>query len=202
MTINEAWKSIHPFSGYTVNRFAVHFYTNGSLDPFTRLFIFKTDKRYCSVQYFLRKVGIMSRDQGLTMLWMRVCVYHDTEVSVLVSCSRREQRGVVQQLRQQFSRFVKMFFIPTESALFVHTQQGVHLTLVTCRDPKRWAAERTGNYTGSRKERKQPRTHRAEAGFSSTELWPLVWHSARYVCHNSTSPIPVDKHKHFLIKTY
>lgn len=148
------------------------------------------------------KVGIMSRDPWLTMLWMRVCVYHDTEVSVLVSCSRREQRGVVQQLRQQFSRFVKMFFISTESALFVHTQQGVHLTLVTCRDPKRWAAERTGNYTGSRKERKQPRTHRAEAGFSSTELWPLVWHSARCVCHNSTSPIPVDKHKHFLIKIY
>lgn len=148
------------------------------------------------------KVGIMSRDPWLTMLWMRVCVYHDTEVSVLVSCSWREQRGVVQQLRQQFSRFVKMFFISTESALFVHTQQGVHLTLVTCRDPKRWAAERTGNYTGSRKERKQPRTHRAEAGFSSTELWPLVWHSARCVCHNSTSPIPVDKHKHFLIKIY
>lgn len=55
MTINEAWKSIHPFSGYAVNRFTVHFYTNGSLDPFTRLFVFKTGKRYCSVQYFLWK---------------------------------------------------------------------------------------------------------------------------------------------------
>lgn len=65
-----------------------------------------------------------------------VCVYHDIEVSALVSSFRRKQRGVVQQLFQQFCGFVKMLLLSTEQALSVHTQQGIYLTLITCREMK------------------------------------------------------------------
>lgn len=51
-------------------------------------------------------------------------------------CPRREQRCVVQQLFQQFSSFAKMLLIWTKPALLVHTQQGIHLTLITCREVK------------------------------------------------------------------
>lgn len=66
-----------------------------------------------------------------------MCLYHDTEVFVLAFSLWRKQRGVVQQLFQQFRRFVKLLLISTEAALSVHTQQGVHLTLITCREMKR-----------------------------------------------------------------
>lgn len=73
------------------------------------------------------------------MLWVcvGVCAYHDIEVSILVSCFWGEQRGEVQQLLQQFGRFVGMLRISTELALSVHAQQGVYLTLITCGETRK-----------------------------------------------------------------
>lgn len=65
-----------------------------------------------------------------------MCVYHDREVFALVFSFWRKQRGLVQQLFQQFSGFDKMLLISTEPSLFVHTQQGIHLALITCREMK------------------------------------------------------------------
>lgn len=65
-----------------------------------------------------------------------MCVYHDAEVSALVTSFCWEQGSVVQKLLQQFSGFGHMFLVMAELALASHTQQSVHLTLVTCRQVK------------------------------------------------------------------
>lgn len=59
-------------------------------------------------------------------------MYHDTEVLALVTGFCWEQGRVVQQLLKQFCCFGQMFLLVAELALAAHTQQSVHLTLVTC----------------------------------------------------------------------
>lgn len=61
-----------------------------------------------------------------------VCVYHDTEVSALVTSFCWEQGRVVQHLLQQLCCFGQMFLLVAKLALAAHTQQSVHLALVTC----------------------------------------------------------------------
>lgn len=65
---------------------------------------------------------------------VRVCAYHDTEVPALVPRLCGEQGREVQQLLQQLCGFGQMFPLVAELALAAHTQQSVHLALVTCRE--------------------------------------------------------------------
>lgn len=65
---------------------------------------------------------------------VRACGYHDAEVSALVAGFCGEQGREVQQLLQQLGGFGQMFPLVAELALAAHTQQSVHLALVTCRE--------------------------------------------------------------------
>lgn len=126
-----------------------------------------------------------------------VCVYHDIEVSTLRSSVRGKQRCVVQQLFQQLCGLVEMLLPSAELALSVHTQQGVYLTLITCREVKGRSHKTTRECSIALcrewlfGETKSP--HPAAAGSSSIEILLLAERSVKYICHSSASPIPVSQ---------